>query len=90
MVFLLLARPPSFPNPDRKRDIDRTNYDFVFLRQEKFGLTSEHVLHVVPKRKEKGSMLGQIWVDAGTFRIRRIEGVPAKSPRLVNSFAART
>ena len=25
-------------------------------------------------------MRGQIWVDASTFRIRRIEGVPAKSP----------
>ena len=25
-------------------------------------------------------MRGQIWVDANTFRIRRIEGVPAKSP----------
>jgi len=69
--------------PERsKRDIDRTNYDFVFLRQEKFGLASEYVLHIVPKRKEKGLMLGQIWVDAKTFRIRRIEGVPAKSPSI--------
>jgi hypothetical protein len=36
-------------------------------------------LHIIPKREEKGLILGQIWVDAKTFRIRRIEGVPAKS-----------
>jgi hypothetical protein len=61
------------------RDINRTNYDFVFLRQEDFGLIPEYVLHIIPKREEKGLILGQIWVDAKTFRIRRIEGVPAKS-----------
>jgi hypothetical protein len=31
-------------------------------------------------RKDKYLLLGQIWVDASTFRIRRVEGVPAKSP----------
>jgi len=64
------------------RDIDRTNYDFVFLRQENFGLIPEYVLRIIPKRKEKGLILGHIWVDAKTFRIRRIEGVLAKSPSI--------
>jgi hypothetical protein len=64
------------------RDINRTNYDFVFIREEDFGLIPEYVLHIVPKRKERGLLLGHIWVDAKTFRIRRIEGVPAKSPSL--------
>lgn len=71
--------------PVRKRhdrDINRTNYDFVFLRQEEFGLVPEYVLRIVPKRKEKGLIFGQIWVDAKTFRVRRIEGVPAKSPSI--------
>ena len=40
----------------------------------------EYVLGIVPKRKDKSLLRGQIWVDASTFRIRRIEGVPAKSP----------
>jgi len=40
----------------------------------------EYVLGIFPKRKDKYLLLGQIWVDATTFRIRRIEGVPAKSP----------
>jgi hypothetical protein len=60
--------------------INRTNYDFVFLRQEDFGAVPEYVLRIVPKRKDKYLLRGQIWVDASTFRIRRIEGVPAKSP----------
>ena len=37
-------------------------------------------MRIVPKRKEKYLLSGQIWVDASTFHIRRIEGVPAKSP----------
>jgi hypothetical protein len=64
------------------RDVNRTNYDFVFLRQENFGLVPEYVLRIIPKRRERGLILGQIWVDAKTFRIRRIEGVPAKSPSI--------
>jgi hypothetical protein len=31
-------------------------------------------------RTNKYLLRGQLWVDASTFRIRRIEGVPAKSP----------
>src|SRR5690349_13770327 len=58
------------------------NYDFVFLREENFGLIPEYVFRIVPKRKEKGLILGHIWVDEKTFRIRRVEGVPVKSPSL--------
>jgi hypothetical protein len=36
-------------------------------------------LKIVPKRKDKYLLRGQIWVDASTFRIRQIQGVPAKS-----------
>ncbi len=62
--------------------ISRANYDFVFLREENFGAVPEYVLHVIPKRKEKNLLLGLIWVDAKTFQIRRIEGVPVQSPSL--------
>jgi hypothetical protein len=78
----LLEQETEPAREGRNRDICRTNYDFVFLRRENFGLVPEYVLHIVPKRKEKGLVLGQIWVDAKTFRIRRVEGVPAKSPSL--------
>lgn len=63
-----------------KSDISRSNYDFTFVREENFGAVPEYVLHMVPKRKEKGLLLGDIWVDAKTYRIRQIIGVPVKGP----------
>jgi hypothetical protein len=63
-----------------KGTISRSNYDFVFLRDQNFGAVPEYVLHIIPKRKEKGLLLGDIWVDAQTYHIRQIVGVPVKSP----------
>jgi hypothetical protein len=50
------------------------------------GLFPEYVFRIIPKRKAKGLLLGHIWVDEKTFQIRRMEGVPVKSP----SFWSRT
>ena len=61
-------------------EISRANYSFVFLREENIGASPEYVLGMIPKRKDKYLLRGQTWVDASTFHIRRIEGVPAKSP----------
>jgi hypothetical protein len=66
----------------RGTEISRANYDFVFLRQEDIGVIPEYVLGIVPKRKNKYFLRGQIWVETSTFHIRRIEGIPAKSPSL--------
>jgi hypothetical protein len=63
-----------------KSDVCRSNYDFVFLREENFGAVPEYVLHIIPKRQEKGLLLGDIWVDAKTYHIRQIVGIPLKSP----------
>lgn len=82
IVRSLLEQETEPASEGNNRDISRANYDFVFLRQENFGLVPEYVLHIIPKRKQRGLVLGQIWVDAKTFRIRRIEGVPAKSPSI--------
>jgi hypothetical protein len=80
IVRQLLDRETESAKKRRGSEISRTNYDFVFLRQEDLGVAPEYVLRIVPKRKDKYLLRGQIWVDASTFRIRRIEGVPAKSP----------
>ena len=80
MVRELLDRETQSAKKGLGSQISRTNYDFVFLREETFGVVPEHVLRIVPKRKDKNLLRGWIWVDARTFRIRRIEGVPAKSP----------
>ena len=80
IVRELLDRETESAKKGHGSEISRTNYDFVFLRQENFGVVPEYVLRIVPKRKDKYLLRGQIWVDASTFHIRRIEGVPAKSP----------
>ena len=82
MVRELLDRETESAKKGLGSEITRANYDFVFLRQEHFGVVPEYVLRIVPKRKDKYLLRGQIWVDTSTFRIRRIEGVPAKSPSL--------
>ena len=80
MVRELLDRETEPPKSGHGNEINRTNYDFVFLRRENFGVVPEYVLWIVPKRNEKNLLRGQIWVDASSFRIRRVEGIPAKSP----------
>jgi hypothetical protein len=82
MVRELLDRETESAKKGSSSQIRRSNYDFVVLRQENFGVAPEYVLRIVPKRKDKYLLSGQIWVDASTFRIRRIEGVPAKSPSI--------
>ena len=82
IVRELLDRETESAKKGLGSEITRANYDFVFLRQENFGVVPEYVLRIVPKRKDKYLLRGQIWVDASTFRVRRIEGVPAKSPSL--------
>ncbi len=62
--------------------INRSNYDFSFLREQSFGAVPEYVLHIIPKRKEKGLLLGDIWVDTNTYRIRQVVGVPLKNPSI--------
>jgi hypothetical protein len=80
MVRALLDRETESAKKGRGSEISRTNYDFVFLRNENFGVVPEYVLGIIPKRKDKYLLRGQSWVDATTLRIRRVEGVPAKSP----------
>jgi len=82
MVRELLDRETESAKKGPGSEINRTNYDFVFLRQENFGVVPEYVLRIAPKRKDKYLLRGQIWVNMSTFRIRRIEGVPAKSPSI--------
>jgi hypothetical protein len=80
MVRELLDSETESTKNGRGSEISRANYDFVFLRPQNFGVVPEYVLAIFPKRQDKHLLRGQIWVDASTFRIRRIEGLPARSP----------
>ena len=80
MVRELLALETEAAKKGHSSEMSRSNYDFMFLRRESFGVVPEYVLGMIPKRKDRSLLRGQIWVNASSFRIRRIEGVPAKSP----------
>ena len=80
IVRELLDGETESARKENNTDISRANYDFVFLRRQNFGVAPEYVFAIFPKRKDEFLLRGQIWVDASTLRIRRIEGVPAKSP----------
>jgi len=80
IVNAILEQEIASAKAGHKGTISRSNYDFVFLRDQNFGAIPEYVLHIIPKRKEKGLLLGDIWVDAQTYHIRQIVGVPLKSP----------
>jgi hypothetical protein len=80
IVIAILEQEIASAKEGRQHDISRSNYDFVFLREQNFGVVPEYVLHLIPKRREKGLLLGDIWVDAKTYRIRQVIGVPLKTP----------
>jgi hypothetical protein len=80
IVIAILEQEMASAKEGHQHDISRPNYDFVFLREQNFGVVPEYVLHIIPKRKEKGLLLGDIWVDAKTYRIRQIIGIPLKTP----------
>jgi len=80
IVHDVLEQEIASTQAGHKSDVCRSNYDFVFLREENFGAVPEYVLHIIPKRQEKGLLLGDVWVDAKTHQIRQIVGIPLKSP----------
>ncbi len=61
-------------------DISRDNYGFCFVREEVFKGRRCHVLELLPKRKDRNLLHAQIWVDAETYLLHRLEGEPAKPP----------
>jgi len=61
-------------------DLSPANYQFRYLREEEMGGRRCYVLEIVPRRKDKTLLRGQIWVDSITYLLRRTEGEPARSP----------
>lgn len=61
-------------------DLTKANYDFRMVGQEELDGNSCYVIELSPKRRDKTLLRGNIWIDSGTYRIRRLEAAPAKSP----------
>jgi hypothetical protein len=56
------------------------NYDFELLGEQPLNGRRCYLLRSHPKRSDKNLMKANVWVDAGSFRILRIDGEPNKSP----------
>ncbi|HUO17566.1 MAG TPA: hypothetical protein VMX38_21465 [Verrucomicrobiae bacterium] len=68
---------------DSMRDrilVNRSNYNFEFVRFDPSPDGGQYVLKLTPKSKNRFLYRGQIWVDAHDFAITRIEGEPAQNP----------
>jgi hypothetical protein len=61
-------------------DLTAANYDFRFLREDELSGHHCYLLEMIPKRKTKTLLKGQIWIDSKTFQLRRTEGEPGKAP----------
>jgi hypothetical protein len=61
-------------------DISPDNYDLRFIREENAGSQRCYVLELLPRRKDKNLVSGNIWVDARTYLLHRTEGQPARRP----------
>jgi hypothetical protein len=76
----ILTKETETAKDSQRRELSRDNYDFQFLREETLDGTRCYVLAMNPKREEKDLVRGQVWVDAQTYKVRRVEGKPVKSP----------
>ena len=61
-------------------DYTTANYDFRMVGEEELDGNSCYVIELSPKRRDKTLLRGNIWIDARTYRLRRMEAEPAKSP----------
>ena len=56
------------------------NYEFELLGEQTLNGRRCYVLKTQPRRGDKDLMKANVWVDANTYRIVRIDGEPQKSP----------
>ena len=61
-------------------EISRRNYSFRLAGREGRDGHDCYVLALDPLRKDAGLIYGKAWVDAQTYRIRRVEGDLARTP----------
>jgi hypothetical protein len=80
IIAAMLDQEVASAKDRTRQDISRRNYSFIFVREQNFGMGTEYVLHITPKRKDTSLLVGDIWVDAKTYRIRQIIGIPIVNP----------
>jgi Outer membrane lipoprotein-sorting protein len=80
LVRRMLAGEADIAKNSTSTDFSPQNYDFRFVREEDVEGQLCYMLELLPKRKDRNLVRGNVWVDVRTYLLRRTEGQPAKSP----------
>ena len=80
IVRRMLAGEAAVTKDYVSTDLSPENYGFRFIREEDVSGQRCYVLELLPRRKDKHLLRGDIWVDANTYLIRRFDGTLAKNP----------
>lgn len=80
IVRRVLKREALILRKRQSTDISQENYRFRFLREAVLNGHRCYILQMLPRREDKNLLRGTIWVDATTYRIRRLEGQPEENP----------
>jgi hypothetical protein len=80
IVRRILASEVEITKDYTSTDLSQENYGFRFLHKEDVNGQRCYVLEMLPRRKDKHLLRGDVWVDANTYLIRRFEGRPARNP----------
>ena len=80
LVRRMLANEAEVTKDHVSTDLSADNYDFLFLREADVSGQRCYVLELLPRRKERHLLHGDIYVDANTYLLRRFEGELAKPP----------
>jgi len=80
LVRRMLASEAEVTKDHVSTDLSADNYNFRFIREADVSGQRCYVLELLPRRKERHLLHGDIWVDANTYLLRRFEGELAKPP----------
>ena len=61
-------------------DYSPDNYGFRLIGEEEMSGRRCYVLELLPRRKDKHLLRGNVWVDANTYHPQRFQGELAKNP----------
>jgi hypothetical protein len=80
---ILEAENETHARKDKKLvDFTPMNYDFDLVGTEDCGGRQCYRMRISPKRRDKYSLDGEVWIDAEDYSIVRIHGTPARRPSI--------
>ena len=80
---ILEAENETHARKDKQQvDITPMNYDFALVGTENCNGRECYRMRISPKRRDKYSLDGEVWIDAEDYSIVRMHGVPARRPSI--------